>query len=54
VGIPAVFKEIMHKLDTDGDGFVSHDEFIAYQTKVFEMMDKDRGGDVGPLEFLGR
>jgi len=32
-------KEMMHKIDTDGDGTVSHDEFIAYQTKVFDMMD---------------
>src|ERR1700676_4265881 len=28
-------KEMMHKIDTDGDGTVSHDEYIAYQTKVF-------------------
>jgi len=26
-----------HKIDTDGDGTVSHDEFIAYETKVFDM-----------------
>jgi len=32
-------KAMMHKIDTDGDGTVSHDEFIAYQTKVFDMMD---------------
>ena len=32
-------KGTMHKIDTDGDGMVSHDEFIAYQTKVFDMMD---------------
>ena len=32
-------KAMMHKIDTDGDGTVSHDEFIAYQTKIFEMMD---------------
>ena len=32
-------KEMMHKIDADGDGTVSHDEFIAYQTKIFEMMD---------------
>jgi hypothetical protein len=34
-------KAMMHKIDADGDGRVSHDEFIAYQTKVFEMMDTD-------------
>ena len=32
-------KAMMHKIDADGDGTVSHDEFIAYQTKIFEMMD---------------
>jgi len=32
-------KTMMHKIDTDADGTVSHDEFIAYQTKVFDMMD---------------
>ena len=30
---------MMHKIDTDGDGTVSHDEFIAYETKVFDMLD---------------
>ena len=30
---------MMHKIDTDGDGTVSHDEYITYQTKVFDMMD---------------
>jgi len=32
-------KAMMHKIDTDGDGTVSRDEYIAYQTKVFDMMD---------------
>ena len=32
-------KAMMHKIDTDGDGTVSHEEFIAYQSKVFDMMD---------------
>jgi EF-hand domain pair len=46
--------EMMHKIDTDGDGTVSHDEFIAFQSKVFEMMDKNHVGSVGPQEFLGK
>jgi EF-hand domain pair len=29
---------MMHKIDSDGDGTVSHDEFIAYQNKIFDMM----------------
>src|ERR1700736_552354 len=32
-------KTMMHKIDTDGDGTVSHDEYIAYQVKIFDMMD---------------
>lgn len=47
-------RAMMHKIDTDGDGTVSHDEFIAYQTKVFDMMDKNHTGSVGPQEFLGK
>ena len=47
-------KAIMHKIDTDGDGTVSHDEFIAYQSKVFDMMDKKQSGSLGPQEFLGK
>jgi EF-hand domain pair/EF hand len=47
-------KSMMHKIDTDGDGTVSRDEFIAYQTKVFDMMDQNHAGSVGPQEFLGR
>jgi hypothetical protein len=47
-------KAMMHKIDTDGDGTVSHDEFIAYQNKVFDMMDKNKTGSLGPQEFLGK
>jgi hypothetical protein len=47
-------KAMMHKIDTDGDGSVSHDEFIAYQTKVFDMMDADKSGKLSPQEFLGK
>jgi EF hand domain-containing protein len=32
-------EEMMHKIDTDGDGTVSHDEFVAYESKIFDMMD---------------
>ena len=27
-------KAMMHKIDTDGDGTVSHDEFIAYESEL--------------------
>jgi EF hand len=45
---------MMHKIDTDGDGTVSHDEFTAYQSKVFDLLDKNKKGSVGPQEFLGK
>jgi hypothetical protein len=46
-------KRMMQKIDADGDGTISHDEFIAYQTKLFEMMDTNHTGSLGPQEFLG-
>ena len=36
--------EMMHKIDTDSDGTVSHDEFIAYQMKVFEHDGQEQQG----------
>jgi EF hand/EF-hand domain pair len=47
-------KAMMHKIDTDSDGTVSHDEFIAYQTKVFEMMDTSttHKGMIGKEEVM--
>ena len=47
-------KEMMHKIDKNGTGKVSHDEFIAYQMKVFDMMDTGKKGVLGPQEFLGK
>lgn len=47
-------KEMMHKMDKSGDGKVSHDEFIAYQTAVFDMMDTGKTGVLGPREFLAK
>jgi len=44
-------KEMMHKIDTDGDGTVSHDEYIAYQTKVFDMMDTGHKGMLTKDQF---
>jgi hypothetical protein len=47
-------KEMMHKIDADGDGTVSHDEFIAYQSKIFDMMDTSstHKGELGKEEIM--
>ena len=31
--------EMMHKIDSDADGTISQEEYIAYQSKIFDMMD---------------
>jgi hypothetical protein len=42
----------MHKMDTNGDGMVSKDEWLAFQEKVFAMLDKDKSGKVDSKEFI--
>jgi hypothetical protein len=42
----------MHKIDTDHDGTVSKVEWLAYQEKVFEALDKDKTGNVDEKAFL--
>jgi EF hand len=34
--------ETSRDIDTNGDGRISHDEFMAYQGKIFDMMDTSR------------
>jgi hypothetical protein len=46
--------EMLRKIDTNGDGTISHKEFMAYQAKIFDMMKKDEQESIGPQEFLGR
>ena len=47
-------KEMMHKIDTDGDGTISHNEYIAYQLKIFDMMDTSTAhqGMIGSQEMF--
>ena len=30
--------ELAHKIDADGDGWISHDEWMAYQSRLFDLM----------------
>jgi Ca2+-binding EF-hand superfamily protein len=46
-------KDMMHKMDTNHDGMVSRDEWIAFQEKVFAMLDKSKTGKVNETEYLG-
>jgi EF hand/EF-hand domain pair len=45
-------EKLMHKMDTNGDGMVSKDEWLAFQEKVFTMLDKDKSGKVDAKEFI--
>lgn len=46
--------EMFRKIDADGDGKVSRREFLAYQLKIFEMMDTSHThrGILGPAQFF--
>lgn len=46
--------EMFAKLDTDHDGKVSREEFAAYQSKLFDMMDTGKTRMLGQNEFFGR
>ncbi len=44
--------KLMNKIDTDGDGTISKDEWIAYQEKVFAMLDKNKTGTLDAQAFI--
>ena len=46
--------EMFAKLDTSGDGKISRDEFAAYQSKLFDMMDTGKTRMLGQNAFFGR
>jgi hypothetical protein len=43
---------LMHKIDTNGDGMVSKDEWLAFHEKVWSALDKDKKGSVSAKEFV--
>jgi Ca2+-binding EF-hand superfamily protein len=46
--------DMFTKLDANRDGNVSRDEFVAYQSKLFDMMDTGKTRMLGQNEFFGR
>ncbi len=44
-------KEMMHKMDANGDGMVSKDEWTSFQEKTFDALDKDKSGYIDSAEF---
>ena len=45
--------ETMHAIDTDGDGMVSLEEWLAFQNRVFSALDKTNSGFIDASEFYG-
>lgn len=44
--------EMMKHLDKDGNRFVTHEEFMAYHDKMFEMMDRKKAGKLDKDDWL--
>lgn len=45
-------KEMFGKIDANGDGKVSRDEFMNYQAKIFDMMDTGKKQELGITDFI--
>jgi hypothetical protein len=44
-------KEMMVKVDTDGDGMVSREEWTTFQATIFSLLDKAHKGSVDAAQF---
>ena len=45
-------KEMFGKIDANGDGKVSKDEYLAFQMKIFDMMDSHKKQELGVADFI--
>jgi hypothetical protein len=45
-------KEMFTKIDADSDGKISREEFLSYHRKIFDMLDKQKKGMVGLVDFI--
>lgn len=43
---------MMHKMDANHDNMVSRKEWVAFQSKVFAMLDKHKTGEVDAPEYM--
>lgn len=45
-------EDLMHKIDTNGDGMISKAEWLSFQERVFAMLDRHHAGWVDAKEFV--
>ena len=45
-------KEMFQKMGPDAQGKISREQFLRYQQKIFDMMDKDQKKRLTPAEFI--
>jgi hypothetical protein len=44
--------DMFKKIDADGDGKITHDEFVNYQLKIFKMLDVKKKEMIGVADFI--
>jgi Ca2+-binding EF-hand superfamily protein len=45
-------KQMFGKIDANGDGKVSKEEYLNYQSKIFDMMDTQKKGQLNVADFI--